>query len=141
VKILIAHGYIEHNMGDVMMTIELNRVIREQFPDATIDAAVHGQHQVKNLTLYSKQYGVKFNKILPDAFRTNIPKGYDFFLSTGGDFISVFWGRIPEYAAQMEYARKRGIRTAICFQTLGPFGNNAEAFEGGNSILARSKCA
>ena len=120
-RIVIAHSWIQSNLGDILMALELARFIGLAFPNVDVFSAVNNAGQAARMQHLAHHYGVPLAGVIPDTRSADLPIGFAVFLSTGGDFLTGQWAIAEQVIAQLHRARESGIPTALCFQTVGPF--------------------
>jgi polysaccharide pyruvyl transferase WcaK-like protein len=120
-RIVIAHSWIQTNLGDILMALELARFVGNAFPEVDVFSAVNNPGQASRMHHLAHRYGVRLAGVIADTRRSDLAIGSSVFLSTGGDFLTGQWAIADRVIAQLDTAREQGIPTALCFQTIGPF--------------------
>ena len=120
-RVIIAHPWIQSNLGDILMALELARFVAAAFAHVDVFVAVNNPAQALRMEHLAHRYGVALAGVIPDTRQPDLAIGSAVFLSTGGDFLSGQWAITDQIIAQLQRAREAGIPTALCFQTIGPY--------------------
>jgi len=120
-RVVIAHSWIQTNLGDILMALELARFVTHAFPHVDVFSAVNGPAQAMRMEHLAHRYGVPLAGAIPETRAPDLAIGSTAFLSSGGDFLTGQWAITDQIIAQMQRARQAGIPTALCFQTIGPY--------------------
>ena len=120
-RVIIAHSWIQTNLGDILMALELARFVTHAFPHVDVYSAVNGPAQAVRMEHLAHRYRVPLAGVLAETRTPDLAIGSTAFLSTGGDFLTGQWAITDQIIAQMQRAREAGIPTALCFQTIGPY--------------------
>jgi polysaccharide pyruvyl transferase WcaK-like protein len=139
-RIIVAHSWIQTNLGDILMALELARYITHAFPEVDVVSAVNNPAQASRMEHLAHRYGVSLAGVLPSTRDPDLPLGCSVFLSTGGDFLTGQWAITEQVIAQLARAREAGVPSALCFQTIGPYNDQSTLRELGalpDLIIAR----